>query len=742
MYANAASGALLGMWGCAVGDTTPQFWCDLAAQALASKENKTVDIECDGKDYSMVVAPGAELGYVNLYGRDITERERAEQALRRSEEKYRDLVNEVNDGVFVSDSRGVLTFANQALARIHGFERPEELVGRTFIEFVAPAMVENITQLFRESIQSGTTSETIDAEIIRPNGIGALIEIKPVPIVENGKVLGIRGVVRDVTKRKQAEEGLISANKELLIQNEEKEKRAVELFIMGKETIHRLHHIQALHTIDQAISNRLNLRLTLSIVLEQVLSQMNVDAAMVLLFNPRSQTLEFGAGQGFHTETLRHTRLRLGDGYAGRAALEKQIVHIPDLQGHYTDFLHSPGFSREGFVCYYGVPLLVKDEVQGVLEIFHRSALNPNPEWLDFMETLAGQAAIAIDQVQLFDDLQRSNLELQQAYDATIEGWSQAMDLRDKETEGHTLRVTELTVRLARFMGMSENEIVHARRGALLHDMGKLGVPDAILLKPDKLNAAEWVLMKQHPQFAYDMLSPIAYLRPALDIPYCHHEKWDGTGYPRGLSGDQIPFAARIFAVVDVWDALTSDRPYRAAWPKEKVLDHIRSLAGTHFDPQVVKICLESGLLEGQSKRRMLMEPVQWSEKFSVGVKELDQQHQQLIKLLNRLISAQGTIGTHSETISEILMEMTRYAQVHFKTEERLMEAYGFPGLEEQKIQHRDFRKKTVDFCTATTIGVEQIPDALLEYLLDWWVHHILEDDMAYRSFFKDKSVG
>jgi len=136
------------------------------------------------------------------------------------------------------------------------------------------------------------------------------------------------------------------------------------------------------------------------------------------------------------------------------------------------------------------------------------------------------------------------------------------------------------------------------------------------------------------------------------------------------------------------------------------------------------------------------MEPVQWSEKFSVGVKELDQQHQQLIKLLNRLISAQGTIGTHSETISEILMEMTRYAQVHFKTEERLMEAYGFPGLEEQKIQHRDFRKKTVNFCIATTLGVEQIPDSLLEYLVDWWVHHILEDDMAYRSFFKDKGVG
>jgi hemerythrin len=135
------------------------------------------------------------------------------------------------------------------------------------------------------------------------------------------------------------------------------------------------------------------------------------------------------------------------------------------------------------------------------------------------------------------------------------------------------------------------------------------------------------------------------------------------------------------------------------------------------------------------------METVTWSENFSVGVRELDQQHQQLIKLLNRLISAQGTISTHSETISDILMEMTRYAQTHFKAEERLMKAYGYPGLEEQKKQHRNFRRKTVDFSTATTLGIDQIPEALLEYLADWLTHHILEDDMAYRSFFKDKGV-
>ncbi len=190
-------------------------------------------------------------------------------------------------------------------------------------------------------------------------------------------------------------------------------------------------------------------------------------------------------------------------------------------------------------------------------------------------------------------DLQRSNTDLILAYDATIEGWSKALDLRDKETEGHTQRVAEMTERLARAMGFSETEVVHARRGGLLHDIGKMGVPDGILLKPDKLTDEEWVLMRKHPQFAYEMLSPITYLKPALDIPYCHHEKWDGSGYPRGLKGEQIPLAARLFAIIDVYDALTSDRPYRAAWSKEKTLEHIKAGAGMHFDPKVVEAFLQ-----------------------------------------------------------------------------------------------------------------------------------------------------
>ncbi len=186
--------------------------------------------------------------------------------------------------------------------------------------------------------------------------------------------------------------------------------------------------------------------------------------------------------------------------------------------------------------------------------------------------------------------LQQSHAKLLEAYEATIEGWSHAMDLRDRETEGHSRRVAELTVKMAKAFGMKDQDLVHIRRGAFIHDMGKLGVPDAILQKPAALTDQEWEIMRKHPQLAHDMLYPIEYLRPAMDIPLNHHEKWDGTGYPRGLKNEEIPVAARLFSVVDVWDALTSDRPYRPAWKEEDALDYIREQSGLHFDPQVVDL--------------------------------------------------------------------------------------------------------------------------------------------------------
>jgi putative two-component system response regulator len=192
------------------------------------------------------------------------------------------------------------------------------------------------------------------------------------------------------------------------------------------------------------------------------------------------------------------------------------------------------------------------------------------------------------------DQLVRLNKVLVNAYDKTIEGWSMALDLRDHETEGHTLRVMETTIKFARLAGIPENELVHIRRGALLHDIGKLGIPDSVLLKPGKLTEEEWKLMRLHPVYAHNWLSPIEYLEPALEIPYCHHEDWDGTGYPRGLSGKEIPLAARLFSIVDVWDALRSERPYRKAWPDDEVRAYLFDKKGTEFDPDLTDLFLSN----------------------------------------------------------------------------------------------------------------------------------------------------
>ncbi len=187
----------------------------------------------------------------------------------------------------------------------------------------------------------------------------------------------------------------------------------------------------------------------------------------------------------------------------------------------------------------------------------------------------------------LFNQLLRSNEDITRAYEDTLEGWSQALEMRDPETISHTRRVIQMTARLARVMGFQQDELALISRGALLHDIGKIGIPDHILRKPGPLNEEEWEIMHQHPVLAYELLSSIPGLQSAVDIPYCHHEKWNGAGYPRGLKGEEIPLAARIFAVVDVWDALTSDRPYRMAWPFEQARDYIRQERSQHFDPQV-----------------------------------------------------------------------------------------------------------------------------------------------------------
>jgi PAS domain S-box-containing protein len=355
----------------------------------------------------------------------------------------------------------------------------------------------------------------------------------------------------------------------------------------------RIQQLVALRTIDMAISASFDLNLTLGVLLDQVLGQLEVDAADILIYNPAAQTFKFACERGFRLQTLRHVQLKFGSGFVWRVVRERQVINIPDITAGPDGLQRSPDLSSEHFVTYLGVPLVAKGQIRGVLEIFNREPVQFDAAKDSFLEILAGQAAIAIDNSELFENLQSSNTELSLAYEKTLEGWANALEMRDQVTVGHTRRTTELTVRLARAMGVADDDIVNFYRGALLHDIGKMGLPDRIVQKRGPLTEAEWISMRKHPQHAFDLLSPISYLRPALDIPYCHHERWDGSGYPRGLKGEQIPLAARIFAVVDVWDALISKRPYRKEWLQAKAKRYIEEQAGMQFDPEVVKVFLK-----------------------------------------------------------------------------------------------------------------------------------------------------
>jgi len=498
--------------------------------------------------------------------RDITERMRAAEAVREAEEKYHAIFENSVEGIYQSSPNGHFYTLNPAFASMMGYDSPQEMM-LSITDIARQLYVE--TKRREDFIQQLEEQDSVSGfEYQMRRKDGRLIWVSEnARLVRNadGSVSYYEGFLEDITARKQNEQRIDN----------------------------HLRQLNALHSIDNAINSNFDLRTMLDVILREVVAQLRADATCVLLFNKETHTLDYTAGRGFFSKATQHTKLSVGEGYAGRVILDRRMVHIPDMtkaeNNRLTDALNLAG---ENFVAYVGTPLIAKGQVVGVLEIFQRSPHTPDPAWFDFLTMIADQAAIAIDNAQLFENLQRSNFDLTLAYDATIEGWSRALDLRDRETEGHTQRVTNLTVKLARRMGIPDSDILHIRRGALLHDIGKMGIPDNILHKPDKLTPEEWDIMHQHTNYAYQMLTPIKYLKPALDIPRHHHEKWDGTGYPEGLKGEQIPIAARIFAVVDVWDALTSDRSYRDAWSREKVIEYIRSESGKHFDPKVVEMFL------------------------------------------------------------------------------------------------------------------------------------------------------
>jgi len=524
------------------------------------KDGRVIDVQIEshaiafsGHDAVLVVA------------QDITDRKRAEEALAESEEQYRYLFENANDAIFTIDLRGNFTSVNKAAEMLSGYPRAEALQ-QNIADILPPEHLATARAMLATKLGGGDPTR-YEVELLTKDGRRVPVEIGTTLVSRFGEPMGVQGVGRDMTERKRAEE----------------------------EIKRHLNRLTALRAIDVAIASSLDLSLALNVLLDQVTTQLQVHAAAVLLLNPHTQVLEAAATRGFRSNEIQRTRLRLGEGLAGRAALERRMVSSENLAEAGRSFTRAELLAKERFVAYYAAPLVAKGQIEGVLEVFHRGPFEPTTDWLDFFAALAGQAAIAVDNVHLFSNLQTANLELKAAYDNTLEGWVRALDLRDKETEGHTQRVTDLTVRLAKSLGVPEADLVHVYRGALLHDIGKMAIPDAVLLKPGPLTPDERQIIERHPVYAYEFLSAIPYLRQALDIPYCHHEKWDGTGYPRGLKGEQIPLVARIFAVVDVWDALRSDRPYRKGWTDEKALQYIREQAGSHFDRKIVESFFKVG---------------------------------------------------------------------------------------------------------------------------------------------------
>jgi putative nucleotidyltransferase with HDIG domain len=354
----------------------------------------------------------------------------------------------------------------------------------------------------------------------------------------------------------------------------------------------RRSQLKALMSVGHMINSSLGRQRVLEEVMDSLITLMHAERGFLMLRH-RTGELRPEIARGISHINLVEKEFEFSRTIVRRVteSCEPVLTTNAQVDPRFENQLSIAAYQLRSIIC---APLKIKDKLIGVIYVDNRARSGIFRESdLELVSAFANQAAVAIDNADLFDNLQKSNRDLEKAYQATLEGWVRALDLRDKETEGHTQRVMILTERLARSMGVEGDALVNITRGALLHDIGKMGIPDAILLKKGALTDDERTLIREHPEMAKKMLKDIEFLWPAIDIPYCHHEKWDGSGYPRGLKGMDIPFAARVFAIIDVWDALISDRPYRKGLPPEEVRDHIKADSGKHFDPNVVRAFLE-----------------------------------------------------------------------------------------------------------------------------------------------------
>ena len=501
-----------------------------------------------------------ELQGIVLNCRDVSQRKQAERELRQRELAFASLVEHANDMIAVYDLQtGLVTFANVRFCQVTGYTR-EELTQLPLRAFIHPDDVPAATERRQRRQRGEPVSGEAECRLVGKTGQVVPVAYTVTELDAGDLLSGALLIGRDISERMAAEQ----------------------------QIRRQLTRLEALHATDLAMTGSRDPRRTVGVALHHLMTQLQVEAADVLLLDPTRMTLTYLAGIGLPEEAIVRTEFPAHEGLAGSAVLERRTVVIANLAQRQQIFDRARRFVQSGFASYHAMPLIAGGEVKGVLEVLQRTPTAPSAEWRAFLEDLGDRLAVALDNAGLFTALQRANTELTVAYEATLEGWARTLELRDGETEGHSRRVAGMTVALARALGVDEEALVQLRRGALLHDIGKIAIPDQILLKPGPLTEAEWAIMRQHPVYAYEVLAPIPFLRPALAIPRHHHERWDGSGYPDGLREQVIPFAARIFAVVDVWDALISDRPYRPAWSTERADAYVAEHAATDFDPRVV----------------------------------------------------------------------------------------------------------------------------------------------------------
>ena len=521
------------------------------------KDGALIDVQVTAS----VIEQGAQR-LVFVLARDITERRRTEASLRRAEERYRDLFEEAPAMYVITENRHGLPHivdCNQLFLRTLGYSR-EEVLGQPLAKFYTPT-----SQLrLRDGLYPAAPEGRLDPEERRLRAkdgrvVQTLLRTSP-EIDLSGAVIGTRAMFMDITENRRVES-------ELRVSTQ-------------------------LNDLTRLAASALDYQSTLQLLADQLRDLGEADACYITLWDEARRTATPAAAAGPLRTTYTATPLRAGEQLLAETVIYAERALAVDDVGN-SPYMNGTGTERYPVRSILGLPLSAGGRKVGAALIAYHDVHRFTPHEIAIAERAAGPVALTMAKVRLFQELQESHARLTEAYDATLEGFAVTLELRDKETEGHTRRVTEMSVRLAHAMGMAEADIVNLRRGALLHDIGKVGIPDEILRKPGALTPDEQTVMRKHPTYAYEIISAIPFLYAAIDIPYCHHEKWDGTGYPRGLQDEAIPLAARIFAVVDVWDALRTDRPYRESWPNDRVLDHLRLLSGSHFDPRVVTAFLK-----------------------------------------------------------------------------------------------------------------------------------------------------